>query len=34
MEKIRTTGLLDADTEAELKRALESFTADFLKTKG
>ncbi len=34
LEKIRTTGLLDADTEAELKRALESFTADFLKTKG
>ncbi len=34
LDKIRTTGLLDADTEAELKRALESFTADFLKTKG
>ena len=33
LEKIRTTGLLDADTEQELKSALESFTADFIKTK-
>ena len=33
LEKIRTTGLLDADTEKALKAALESFTADFIKSK-
>ena len=33
LDVIRTTGLLSAETEAVLKAALESFTADFLKTK-
>ncbi len=33
LEKIRETGVLDADTEARLKAALDGFTADFLKTR-
>jgi len=33
LEAIRTTGQLSAETEAQLKAALEAYTADFLKTK-
>ena len=33
LEAIRTTGQLSAETESELKAALESFTRDFLKSK-
>ena len=34
LEAIRSTGLLSAETEEKLKGALDSFTRDFLKTKG
>ena len=33
LNAIRETGLLSAETEAEMKKALESYTADFLKRK-
>ena len=33
LNAIRETGLLSAETEAEMKKALESYTADFLKSK-
>ena len=33
LSAIKDTGLLSAETEEKLKSALDSFTADFLKTK-
>ena len=34
LDAIRETGLLSAETEEKLKKALENYTADFIKTKG
>jgi F-type H+-transporting ATPase subunit alpha len=34
LDAIRTTGLLAPETEEALKAALDSYTKDFLKTKG
>ena len=33
MQTIRTTGVLDADTEAKLKKVLDDYTENFLNTR-